>query len=193
MEHAGVAGVHIEDSKNPKHLLRLSDDGTMERLHDDDVLAPISEMCLRIDAAVNARRDGDFVIIARTDEIMNGGRVDRTIARGIAYAEAGADLFMPLLMTPAQAEEIGAAVPIPLLDVNRPTDAYRHTPLKVDIFTGFATSAALAAYKALMTHLRDIGDYPADIPRLPWAEYDELLDDAAWIAEAERWRNRNDG
>ena len=84
-EKAGIAGIHIEDSINPKHMGGAS-----------DRLQPADEMLTRISAAVEARTDPDFVIIARTDELYNDGSVDEAIRRGVAYAKAGADVFMCL-------------------------------------------------------------------------------------------------
>ena len=90
---AGVAGVHIEDEVPPKHS---SWDGP---------LLPIADMQARIAAAAEARTDPAFVLIARCDELYKdggggAGSLDEAIRRGIAYAEAGADLYPSHLRDP---------------------------------------------------------------------------------------------
>ena len=80
-ERAGVAAVHIEDQMWPKKC------GHMEGKQ----VIPLNEMVQKIHAAVNARQDPDFVIIARTDANAVHGFED-ALQRGQAYHEAGADV-----------------------------------------------------------------------------------------------------
>lgn len=82
-EQAGVAGVIFEDQEAPKRCPAVAD---------QVAILPKEEGVAKIRAAVEARRDPDLVIIARTDA-MN---VDDAIARAKAYAEAGADLIQPI-------------------------------------------------------------------------------------------------
>ena len=84
-ERAGIAGLHIEDTRNPKHMGQ----GRSE-------LMPLQEMLVRISAAVEGRSDPDFVVIARSDSLILGpNRCDaaEAIRRGTAFAVAGADAF----------------------------------------------------------------------------------------------------
>ena len=81
-EQAGVAGIHLEDQVNPKKCGHMS----------GKAVIPASEMVGKIRAAVAARRDPDFVLIARTDAAAVEG-LDAAIARARAYAEAGADVL----------------------------------------------------------------------------------------------------
>jgi carboxyvinyl-carboxyphosphonate phosphorylmutase len=81
-ERAGVAGLHIEDQVWPKKC------GHMEGKH----VIPMDEMVQKIHAAVDARQDPDFVIIARTDANAVNGLED-ALLRGQAYHEAGADVI----------------------------------------------------------------------------------------------------
>jgi carboxyvinyl-carboxyphosphonate phosphorylmutase len=81
-EQAGVAGVHLEDQVTPKRCGHLSGKSVV----------PPSEMTEKIRAAVAARRDPDFVIIARTDAAAVNG-LDDALTRARAYAEAGADML----------------------------------------------------------------------------------------------------
>jgi hypothetical protein len=86
-EAAGFAAMHIEDTINPKHAFELRAAGRNVPV----VLQSTERMVLRIRAAVEARRDPNFVIIARSDE----ENVENLIRRGQAFAKAGADVFMP--------------------------------------------------------------------------------------------------
>src|SRR6202042_3341772 len=79
-EAAGVAGIHIEDQVAPKKC------GHME----GKLIIPAAEMAEKIRAAVEARSQPEFVIIARTDARAVEG-LDRALERGRQYREAGAD------------------------------------------------------------------------------------------------------
>lgn len=81
-ERAGAAAITIEDQVFPKRC------GHMEGKH----VVPVEEMAAKIEAAARARHDPDFVIVARTDSIYTGG-MDEAVARGRAFADAGADVF----------------------------------------------------------------------------------------------------
>ena len=81
-ESAGVAGFFIEDQVFPKRC------GHMEGKQ----IIPTDEMVAKIKAAVDARVDGDLVIMARTDAVAVSG-LDEAIERSNRYAEAGADLI----------------------------------------------------------------------------------------------------
>jgi 2-methylisocitrate lyase-like PEP mutase family enzyme len=81
-EQAGVAGLQLEDQVAPKKCGHMSGKAVIET----------TEMVGKLEAAVAARRDPDLVLIARTDAVAVSGVAD-AIARGRAYAEAGADLL----------------------------------------------------------------------------------------------------
>ena len=81
-ERAGAAGITLEDQVYPKRC------GHMEGKQ----VVSVEEMTAKIAAAVRARRDPDLVIIARSDAISTGG-MDEAVARGQAFAQAGADAF----------------------------------------------------------------------------------------------------
>ncbi len=82
-ERAGIAGIHIEDQSLPKRC------GGMAGRQ----VVPTDEMIARLNAALAARQDPDFVIIARTDAKLEHG-LDDVIARLNSYFEAGADMAM---------------------------------------------------------------------------------------------------
>jgi len=96
-ERSGVSGIHIEDQEFPKKCGHLEDKQIIAR---EDYLA-------KIRAAVAARRDQDFTIIARTDARAVAG-FDEAIARANAALAAGAD--MAFVEAPQTLEEV-AAVP----------------------------------------------------------------------------------
>jgi len=104
-ERAGVAALHLEDQEFPKRCGHL----------DDKRVVPQSVMVQKIRAAVDARTDDDFVIIARTDALAVTGW-DDTMRRCQAYAKAGADvLFVEALRTPEEAERVARSFDLPLL------------------------------------------------------------------------------
>lgn len=82
-EAAGVAGIHIEDQVSPKRCGHVA----------GKTIISLDEAVGKLRAALDARRDKDFVIIARTDAVAaQGGGLDEAIKRGKAYAEAGCDM-----------------------------------------------------------------------------------------------------
>ena len=106
-EQVGVAGVHIEDEQAPKHSTF------------DGPLLTIADMQARIAAAVDARADPDFLLIARSDELYSQGgggtgSLDEAVRRGIAYAEAGADVYLPTFAPAEDLARIADEVPIPI-------------------------------------------------------------------------------
>lgn len=104
-EDAGLAGCHFEDQVNPKRCGHL----------DGKEVVPTELMLRRLTAAVNERRDENFIICARTDAAGVEG-IDSAIERAKAYADAGADLiFTEALYRPEDFEKFRAAVDIPLL------------------------------------------------------------------------------
>ena len=104
-ERAGVAAVHVEDQESPKRCGHL----------DDKRVVSTEEMVRRLRAAVDARTDDDFVIIARTDALAVTDW-DDTMARCEAYLEAGADvLFVEALRTPEQAAQVVRTFDAPML------------------------------------------------------------------------------
>jgi 2-methylisocitrate lyase-like PEP mutase family enzyme len=149
LESAGVAGAHIEDTRNPKHMKFL----TAEQ-YGPAPLQPVAEMCARLRAAVDARRT-DFVVIARTDEIFNRGFLSEAIDRGCAYAEAGADAYFVCSAKPDQIAALAAQVPIPIVDINHKVgDA---PGLRIDIFTSYTLTMLLAATQDALDELRAEG------------------------------------
>jgi methylisocitrate lyase len=84
LEKAGLAGCHIEDQEFPKRCGHLAGKSVVD----------VDEMTGRIKAAVSARRDEDFMIIARTDARAVED-FDRAVERSRHYLKAGADAIFP--------------------------------------------------------------------------------------------------
>lgn len=102
-ENAGVAGLVIEDQETPKRCPAIASVS----------ITPMAEAVAKIKAALDARRNPDLVIVARTD----AATVDEAIARAQAYAAAGADMIQPIDKTfPREADlrRLKASVPVPL-------------------------------------------------------------------------------
>lgn len=105
MEEAGLSGCHLEDQINPKRCGHL----------DHKSICSKEDMVRRLSAAVQARKDPNFLIIARTDARAVEG-IDATIDRIKAYVEAGADMIFPeALKDLSEFDQIRKAVDIPML------------------------------------------------------------------------------
>jgi methylisocitrate lyase len=104
-ESAGAAGLHIEDQLFPKRCGHLSGKSLVES----------NVMTAKIRAAVAARRDPDFVIIARTDA-RGVTNFDDAVRRAKLYLEAGADAIFPEALESAdEFAQFARKVPAPLL------------------------------------------------------------------------------
>ncbi|MBN3727671.1 methylisocitrate lyase [Burkholderia sp. Ac-20379] len=102
---AGVAAVHLEDQVGQKRCGHRP----------GKECVPLEEMVDRIKAAVDARTDDQFVIMARTDVAASDG-LDAAIERAQAYVEAGADMIFPEAMkTLDDFRRVKEAVGVPIL------------------------------------------------------------------------------
>ncbi|MCH8106228.1 MAG: methylisocitrate lyase [Proteobacteria bacterium] len=105
MQRANVAGVHIEDQVMQKRCGHRPNKAIVSQ----------AEMVDRVKAAVDARSDHDFVIMARTDALAVEG-MDAAVDRAIACVEAGADMIFPEAMTELdQYRQFVDAVGVPVL------------------------------------------------------------------------------
>src|SRR2546423_2094954 len=102
---AGAAAMHIEDQVGAKRCGHRP----------GKELVSGEEMVDRIKAAVDARTDPSFVVMARTDALAAEG-LDAAISRSVKYAEAGADMIFPEAITElAMYRKFAAAVKLPIL------------------------------------------------------------------------------
>jgi methylisocitrate lyase len=105
LEKAGAAGCHIEDQVQAKRCGHRP----------GKAIVSSDEMVDRIKAAVDARRDASFVIMARTDALAGKG-LNAALDRAAAFAEAGADMIFPEAVTElGQYREFAARTQVPVL------------------------------------------------------------------------------
>ncbi len=155
LEDAGAAGLHLEDQVLPKRCGHLSGKTLIDR----------STMVSKIRAAVDARRDADFVIVARTDARSVDG-LDAALDRASAYIEAGADMIFPEALESADefarfAREVDAPLLAnmtefgrgPLLDF----EALAGIGYRAVLFPLTAFRAAMRAAERALIELRDQG------------------------------------
>jgi methylisocitrate lyase len=116
MIKAGVGAVHMEDQVGTKRCGHRPGKEVVSK----------DEMVDRVKAAVDARTDASFVIMARTDALAVEG-IDAAIERAIAYVEAGADMIFPEAMTELwMYKKFKEAVKVPIL---ANITEFGHTPL----------------------------------------------------------------
>jgi len=176
-ESAGLSGIHMEDEHEPKHSS-----------YQPALLTP-EDMQGRIAAAVAAKTDPDFVIIARTNELIHRtslyatrgsfgeGTIAAVIKRGQAYAEAGADAYLPTGLEADEVDEVARAVPIPLAAYSQLGD------VKVILSTGWAVHNAVHVYEKWARVLLEAGTLPAEAHKscdgflslLGQEQYDEAI------------------
>jgi methylisocitrate lyase len=105
LTRAGAAGCHLEDQEQAKRCGHRP----------NKALVSSGEMVNRIKAAVDARTDDQFVVMARTDAVASEG-VKAGIDRAVAYVEAGADMiFAEALYSLEDYRAFTGAVPVPVL------------------------------------------------------------------------------
>ncbi|MGK7752147.1 MULTISPECIES: isocitrate lyase/PEP mutase family protein [unclassified Roseovarius] len=154
-EQAGVAGIHIEDQVTPKRC------GAMEGLK----LVSAEECAEKIRAAVDTRRDSDFLIIARTDARAVHG-LSEAIRRVQMFEAAGADLvFAEMLESLDEIRSVVSSVGVPVLQdtlETSPDVVFSHEELeaagvKVSIHSMLPTLTHANSMMTLMSRLRSEG------------------------------------
>jgi 2,3-dimethylmalate lyase len=174
-EAAGVAGLHIEDQVAPKKC------GHMEGKQ----VIGAEEMAQKVRAAVGARTDPDFVIIARTDARAVEG-LDSALDRARRYRDAGADvLFIEALVSEAEIEAAVRAFPdVPLLfnwaegGKTPPVGLDRLTELgyRIVIFPIGTLLAATAAMRRVLAEIAAAGTPAAVLGELPtFGEFTDFI------------------
>ncbi len=192
-EQAGVAAIHIEDQVWPKRCGHFS----------GKQLITTKEMCQKVAAAVEARNDRNFIIIARTDALTVNGLKD-AIARAEAYGRCGADVLF--VESPRNIEEVKTIAnslrDYPLLYnmVHGGLSPYlsvgelKEIGFKIVIYPGSIRSAALKAASDFLGHLKSTGSIEGFLDRM-WAreDYLELIELAKYKKLEERYANIGDG
>jgi methylisocitrate lyase len=146
LEATGAAGIQLEDQRLPKRCGHLSGKSLVEP----------EEMVAKIRAAAAARRDHDFVIIARTDARGVDGFA-AAVERARRYLEAGADWIFPeALETPDEFARFAATVKAPLLA--NLTEFGRSPLLTRDELTQLGYAAALLPVTTLRLAMKAVAD-----------------------------------
>lgn len=174
-EMAGVAGIHIEDQDLPKRC------GAMAGVR----IVPLDVAVDRVQTALAARADPDFLIIARTDALALGD-LDEAVRRAEAFAEAGADLVM---VEDIRSEEQVRALPGLLPDIPLLYDAFEVWPwtvrdtaeltalgYKVAIMCLSTTLAYAGAARTVLRAIKNDGSTRNVLDTLmPLADYERVL------------------
>lgn len=188
-EAAGVAAIHIEDQVAPKRCGHLPGSRPVIEL---------AEAAKKIEAAVAARSDPDFIIIARTDSAAGHG-LDDAINRVQTFRKAGADvLFVELKTSPTILEDmkrITSSVDGPCL-VNidgggklgeLSAAEIEKLGFRIAIFPGLARNAAVFAIREAVNALKRDGNTKAVSNRMvTMKEYNQVLE----LADVEEWERR---
>jgi methylisocitrate lyase len=186
LEAVGLAGCHIEDQEFPKRCGHLAGKS----------LVDIEEMTGKIKAAVAARRDLDFMIIARTDA-RGVEDFDRTVDRAQRYLEAGADAIFPeALQSAEEFRDFANEIDLPLLANmtefgKGPLLSFKELAdfgYKIVIFPMSAFRVAMKASKEFLRELKKSGTQKDWIDKMQTRqELYELLD---YDPSAETWGSR---
>jgi methylisocitrate lyase len=163
-ELAGAAGIHLEDQQLPKRCGHLSGKNVVS----------IAEMVSKLKAAVTARSDPSFVIVARTDARGVHG-FDEAVARAHHYLQAGADAIFPeALESVEEFARFAQQVPAPL--VANMTEFGRSPALSYEqladlgyrmvLFPLTVFRAALFAARKTLRHLKQHGQQKDLLPEM---------------------------
>ena len=172
-EQAGVTAIQIEDQEFPKKCGHTP----------DRRVVPIDDMTRKIRVASDSRSSSDFLIVARTDA-RTGRGLDEAIRRGVAYAEAGADIiFVELPETEEELAEIGRRIDKPLLAnmVNGgrtpmlPAEKLAKLGYSIAIYPAVGFLSAGEALQRAYTDLQRNGTTTAAVPMFSFTEFNKLI------------------
>lgn len=174
-EAAGVAALHLEDQVAPKKCGHVS----------GKEVVPTEEMVAKVQAAVEARSDGRFLVIARTDARAPLG-LDEALRRARAYREAGADvLFVEAPESVEEVERIASELGhVPLLfnwaeggkTPPVPLPKLRALGFAIVIFPISTLLAATAAMRRVLEQLRRTGTPEAAMHELvPFGDFVDFI------------------
>ena len=173
-ERAGVAAIHLEDQQWPKRCGHFA----------GKTLIGAAEMASKIKAAVDARTDSDFTIIARTDAYSVEG-YEAALERADRYAEAGADvIFVEELRTVEQLAAVPKRYRVPTLynmGGSGKTPFLKASEIealgfRIVIYPNFIMRAAIQAAQGVLRTLKTSGDLSGVFDKMSgWEERHELL------------------
>ncbi|GAA5125498.1 isocitrate lyase/PEP mutase family protein [Pseudonocardia adelaidensis] len=188
-ESAGVVGIHIEDNLGGKHTSRPAGLMTAET------------MGRRIRAALDARTDPNFMIVARTDAAWVEHDVDEAVNRLRSYAQAGADMVFAPALTAATLKKVRSDIEAPIMVTadlydapggNRPGSTLaEYSDAGVDVLLLWYSLIGAAARGVLAT-LDGVaaGSEIADLAQLIHGQrdFESLMDYAAYESRAARYQ-----
>lgn len=190
-EKAGVAGLFIEDQVFPKRCGHMA----------GKAVVPRAEWLAKIKAALDARSDPDFVIMARTDALAVSG-LEEAIVRAQLARAAGADLlFVEAPTEIAQMRRICAEIPGPCLANNietglsplLPAAELQRIGYAVVVFPVAATYAMAFALRDLFATIKRTGTTADFLPRmLGFDEFNELVGLPAQRQSEAEWQREAD-
>lgn len=172
-EKAGVTAIQIEDQEFPKKCGH-----TPNRR-----VVPTADMVRKLQVASDARSSADFLIVARTDARTGNGLED-AIRRGVAYAEAGADIiFVESPETVEELAEIGRRIDKPLLanmvhggrTPMLPSDKLKELGFSIAIHPALGFLSAGQALRNAYADLQANGTTSAAVPMYSFAEFNDLI------------------
>lgn len=131
-EAAGVSAIHIEDHT-----------GAGKHTNEPQQLYPREHAVEKIRAAVRARKNPDFLIVARSDAYWVHRDLDDCIARLSAYADAGADMVFPTLVGQAELAEVRRRIAKPVMIVNNAEE--KHEGAAIVLYYAFSVAAQFNA------------------------------------------------
>jgi 2-methylisocitrate lyase-like PEP mutase family enzyme len=179
-ERLGLSALHIEDSRNPKKMETWAGPGGPTT----SALQSIEQMRERLEAAVSARTNPDFVIIGRT--VAEDAAA--IIRRGQAFARAGADVVMNSLtgFNAEQINRIASEIPVPLLGIGVAKANLAGTRMKVNIHPNMVSAAAMALCDQMLRELKENGEVA---PRAPLAPdmMSRVTNTTTYAELAKRW------
>jgi methylisocitrate lyase len=188
LEAAGLAGCHIEDQEFPKRCGHLAGKSIVD----------VEEMTEKIKAAVAARRDADFMIIARTDARAVED-FDRALDRAQRYVESGSDAIFPeALQSEEEFRDFASELNVPLL---ANMTEFGKSPLlsfqdlaalgyRLVIFPQSAFRVSMKASEEFLRALKESGTQKEWVDEMQTRE--ELYNLLDYDPNAEKWLGLND-
>ena len=183
-ERAGVSAIHIEDQVFPKRCGHFASKS----------LVSTEEAVAKIRAAVDARTDSDFVVIARCDALTVEG-MESTVARGRAYLAAGADMLfiesprslqeiadIPRHLPAAHVFNMSASGKTPVLSVDEVT----RLGYKLMILPNYSALAAIKSISEIFAEIRRTGTVAGILDRCASFREFTALGDLDTFQDAER-------
>lgn len=188
LENAGLAGCHIEDQEFPKRCGHLA----------GKTIVDLKTMIARIKAAVAARGNKDFIIIARTDARAVEG-FDGAVKRARKYVEAGADgIFPEALQTADEFRDFAKEIDLPLManmtefgkSPSLPFQELAELGYKMVIFPQSAFRVSMKTSEEFLRALKKSGTQKVWLDKMQTRE--ELYHLLEYDPTAENWAGRHD-